>query len=201
LPSNSGAGQEKPHLVWPGYHTHDGFYMRLLFGVGYVGTFMSNSERTESYRGPGITPGLALGWSITPRLIVYAEGFLSTASPLTAKLNGAKVDTTNSNLVVWEAGPGACYFIRLSDDAFWPSLYVSGSLLLQAVEMGEPEGTKILSDVGYGFDVTFGGEWWAWDNWAAGAGLRFSLASSKVRDADARWTTLAGAFVLTLTYN
>jgi len=200
LPSSSGASQEKPNLGPRGYHTHDGFYLRFLFGMGFGGTSMASPKGSESYKGQLAAMGMDLGWSITPRLVVYGEARLSGILEATVKGNP---DASKGDINVYEGGPGICYYLKLSDEILVPSWYVSGSMVVQKLTMDlTGAGTvRTLSDLGFGFDVMLGAEWWVWDNWAASAGARFQFGSSKVKDVDARWTTLTGAFILTLTYN
>jgi hypothetical protein len=193
---------QEPSLARSGYHTHDGFYLRpFIFGLGYGRTSPSNTEKSDSYKGQLVNFSIALGWAITPRLVVFGEGRFAGIinAPVKENPNGEK----EAEVTSYEAGLGLCYYMTLPPDtSYWPSLFVSGSSFIQKLTMkASTDAVTILSDIGYGFDVMFGGEKWVWDNWAVGAGARFSFASAKARHIDARWTTLAGALVLMMTYN
>jgi hypothetical protein len=180
-------------MVPPGYHAHDGFYMRLSLGGG--GAWASGAGQT--YSGGSVAFGAAFGGAITPHLILYGEFFVHTIPNPTAESYGSS-RTLDADLDILGFGPGVAYYFMPFD------LYVSGTLLLQQVQLSDSNNSNRSFDVtktGIGCSIMVGKEWWVADDWGLGVAAQLLLGSAKDRTVDARWTSKALAIMFTATYN
>ncbi|MGB8297708.1 MAG: hypothetical protein WCG85_19990 [Polyangia bacterium] len=178
-----------------GYHTHDGFFMRLSLGGGGA----SASKSGEKYSGGSLAFAAAFGGAITPHLILYGEVLGHSVHEPKHTMTGIP-DTTERGLDMSVAGvgPGVAYF-------FMPlNLYLSGTLLFQQVTLSDSNNSNLSADitnVGIAASLMVGKDWWVSDNWALGIAAQFLLGSAKDRYTDANWTTAAAALMLTASYN
>jgi hypothetical protein len=177
-----------------GYHTHDGFFMRLSLGGGGA----SVSRSGEKYSGGSGAFGAAFGGAITQHLILYGEIFGHSVNEPKYKAGGTSVTERGWNLDIAGVGPGVAYF-------FMPlNLYLSGTLLLQRVSLSESNDSnrgQALTDVGLAASLMVGKDWWVSENWALGAAAQFLVGSAKDRYTDSNWTTAAAAVMFTASYN
>jgi hypothetical protein len=181
-------------MVPPGYHTHDGFFMRLSFGGGGAAT----SGRGQKYSGGSFAFGAAFGGAIAPRLILYGEIFGHTAPSATYDYSAVYGSGRARDLDIYGGGPGVAYY-------FMPlNLYLSGTFLLQRVALSDPNDSSNsidLTNTGIGFSLMVGKEWWVSSDWGLGVAAEFLLGTAKDRYVDARWTSRAVAIMFTATYN
>ena len=86
-----GPGYRRPGYYTPYYggQTHDGFYMRLDIGVGYLSASESYGGGTDYYSGAGLTYGAAFGGAIAPNLIIFGELFGTTVLDATYTYRGS----------------------------------------------------------------------------------------------------------------
>ena len=178
----------------PGYHTHDGFFMRLSVGGGGV----SASKSGEKYSGGSAAFGAAFGGAITHNLILYGEAFGHSAHEPKHTVGKNSSTEPGLDLGVAGLGPGVAYY-------FMPlNLYLSGTLLLQQVSLSDSNNSNSslkLSNVGVAANLMVGKDWWVSENWGLGAAAQLLLGSAKDRNADANWSTAAAALMFTATYN
>jgi hypothetical protein len=179
----------------PGYHTHDGFFMRLALGAGGA----SASKSGEKYSGGSLALGAAFGGAITQHLILYGEVFGHSVHEPKHKVGSAAADTAKGvDMEISGVGPGVAYY-------FMPlNLYLSGTLLLQQVSLSDSNdsnSTLNLTNVGLAASLMVGKDWWVSENWGLGAAAQLLLGSAKDRYVDSNWTTAALALMFSATYN
>ena len=178
-----------------GYHTHDGFFMRLSIGGGGA----SASKSGEKYSGGSFAFAAAFGGAITPHLILYGEVLGHSVHEPKHKVTGIP-DTTEYGLDMSVAGvgPGVAYF-------FMPlNLYLSGTLLFQQVTLSDSYDSNrsvAKTDVGVAASFMVGKDWWVSDNWGLGVAAQVLLGIAKDRYTNANWSTAAAAVMFTATYN
>jgi hypothetical protein len=180
----------------PGYHTHDGFYLRLHFGPGYL----HSSANTDGYKlstsGFGFTFAFAAGGVVAPNLAIYGEiQGTSVADPTMD--NGITSATANGvSATVAGLGPGVAYYLD-------NNMYLSGTLLFCGLSLSDTDSNESFAqtDTGVGTVFTFGKEWWVSTDWGIGASGQMSFASMKAKNADYRWTTVTASLLFSATYN
>ena len=175
----------------PGYHEHDGFYLRLQGGGGCLIT-------SESYRGvtgtlSGVASGnsVAVGWAVASNLILYGEVLVMLA------VNGSHDGGSGATILMFGFGPGVAYHLEPIN------MHFSGTLTFPQITAANTKTKERLfqSDIGVGFSLEAGKEWWISTNWGLGAAFQLQFASMKDKDIDARITALGFAALFTATYN
>ena len=183
----------------PGYHKHDGFYMRLTSGVGYLQTRAFPFGKPETVSGSGLAMDLAFGGAVGRNVIIFME--LSVASTSNPKVEWA--DGAYSTPSMWVAlvgfGPGVAYY-------FAPlNLYLSGALLFPQVQANDHSANSLKNgdwtDTGVGTSLLLGKEWWISADWALGATGMLQYASMKLTGDDSRMKAVAVSVLLSATYN
>jgi hypothetical protein len=152
---------------------HDGFYMRLHAGFGYLDTSESMSGVKYSYSGGGATIGAAFGGTIAPNLILYGE-FLGT-SVAGASVTVGGLDYGEVDMTLYGIGPGIAYY-------FMPiNLYLSGTLTFTRISFTDSYTAEDLSDtdIGIGLSLMVGKEWWVARDWGLGLAGQIHIASMR----------------------
>lgn len=181
-------------MIPPGYHTHDGFYMRLSLGFGGAAT----SGAGEKYSGASVAFGAAFGGAITRHLVLYGEFLLHSIPAPTFSGFGSSQTLDGTEVDILGFGPGIAYY-------FMPlNLYLSGTLLLQQVQLSDTNDSSnsvALTKTGLGCSLMVGKEWWVSEDWGIGVAAQLLFGSAKDRYADAHWTSRGVAIMFSSTYN
>ncbi len=145
-----------------GYHEHDGFFLRMLYGLGYaelvekdvLGSDMTISGAAQALR-------FQIGGTVAENLIVYGEfGGVMQIEP-DIEWMGQSASTSDVTVSVFDLGGGITYYLMPSN------FYFSFSLLASQAEI-ENSGSKGTSEYGFGFNAMVGKEWWVDAQWALG---------------------------------
>lgn len=148
-----------------GYHEHDGFFLRMLYGFGYaelvekdvLGSDMTISGAAQALR-------FQIGGTVAENLIVYGEfGGVMQIEP-DIEWMGQLASTSDVTVSVFDFGGGITYYLMPSN------FYFSLSLLASRAEI-ENSGTKGTSEYGFGINGMIGKEWWVDAQWALGAAI------------------------------
>lgn len=190
----------------PGYHKHDGVYLRVTLGVGYLHTSVRlmpapdlGSSLTLSGYGPAMN--LALGAAVARNLILLCQFSMTSAiSPKMDRVGEVERLENNRELKFFSIGPGVAYYF----DSL--GLYLSGAVTLAWMEQNNGSSAKVqdpdqITDKGLGTDLMVGKEWWVSRNWGLGAASMLQLASMKSRKVDAHWFTTSLSFLFSATFN
>lgn len=180
----------------PGFQQHDGFYLRLHCGGGYL-------TASEPYQGSNLTMSggafafsAAFGGAITPHLIIYGEFVGMVVSDPNVTLNSQSATASGTTMSMIGFGPGVAYYVEPMN------MYFSGTLTLSKLSFDDSKGNVTAeSDMGFGLSAVLGKEWWVSADWGLGAAFQFQVASMKDKGVDARLTGLGFALLLSATYN
>jgi hypothetical protein len=183
----------------PGYHTHDGFYMRLAAGGGAA--VAEDSDIGAKASGGSFAFSAAFGGAILQNLILYGE-MIGYGIPESKYNNDGMNGTSSHTLNITGFGPGVAYY-------FMPlNLYLSGTLVLHQISenaSGNSNNGVTLTDTGVGVSLMVGKEWWVSADWGLGIAADFFLGSAKNRPdyttPDSRWTSKGFAVMFSATYN
>lgn len=177
--------------------THDGFYMQLDAGLGYLSTSAEAGGTKVTYSGLTFPTSILLGGTVGP--VVIGGGFITdyAASP-SAKMTAAgttqSATLTDVSLYLYAMG----VFADIYPDPhgglhFQPFLGFGG---LQATYQGNasnggPTGMVLAAGVGY--------DWWVADEWSIGLMGRLTYAPLSYNSVG--WSTIAPALLATFTYH
>jgi len=182
----------------PGYHKHDGFFLRLHGGFGYLTAKQNDQGSTRTTSGAALALSAAFGMAVASNLIFYGE-FLGTWVPDPSRsYGGNSLDTSGMTMSVLALGPGMTYYLESIN------MYLSGTAVLSHFSVDQDNdgnSTNIEKATGFGLRAVAGKEWWVSTNWGLGAAVRFQWDSMKDSSADA-WTKAWGlALLFSSTYN
>jgi hypothetical protein len=183
----------------PGYHEHDGVFLRLTFGPSYttMNSELEGSEATVSGFGPQF--GIALGGAIAPNFIIFGEVLANSAIDPTLEADGQEFSGSGSASVLG-IGPGAAFY-------FSGNAYLSATLAFSQISVSDADGNEVgESDFGIGGNLLLGNEWWVAPNWGVGAAAQIFLARMKDKNDGGfvevpTWTTLGIGILLSASYN
>jgi hypothetical protein len=115
----------RPRYAPPYYspYSHDGFFLRLTGGVGYLAASETVDGATLGYSGFGFTFGGALGGAVAPNLIVFGEIVGTTAFNADQSYAGSPQGLSGLDVTLLGVGPGIAYYIEPAN------VYLSGTLV------------------------------------------------------------------------
>ncbi|MCP4675176.1 MAG: outer membrane beta-barrel protein [Deltaproteobacteria bacterium] len=182
--------------------THDGFHMR--WGVGLVAaTGTSEGENAPySFVAPGILDGVQLGGNLRENLSLFFEAdsliLFSGNKNIGTDSKSENNDTSETTTYGFLTGIGMGHY-------FMPAnLYVSGAFgaTLNNFAVSDDGIDFDTDNIGLGFTVMAGKEWWVSDGWGVGVGGQLLYMANK-GEGTSKFTnhTLAFGMILTATYN
>jgi len=180
-----------------GFHTHDGFFMRLNIGAGYLHASETFGGVTDTYSGGGATYGAAFGGAVIPNLIIYGEVVGITVFDADLHSSDGTYSGPQSGLDVTMVGigPGVAYYIMPVN------LYLSGTLIFTQMSFSDNySGTATDTNVGIGLSLMVGKEWWVGRDWGMGLAGQTQLATMG-DDPAPGYHTRMGAAVFSLLFS
>ncbi|MCP3103743.1 porin family protein [Myxococcus sp. K15C18031901] len=179
-----------------GKHTHDGFYLRGQFGLGY--TRAEAADVDLAIKGVSGSLDLELGYAVFNNFIIYGKLFGSSVTNPDLEIGdetieGGNADTSSNYL---GAGAGITYY-------FMPAnFYITGAVVVNKLSITEDGDNIAETDSGVGLNLGLGKEWWVSDNWGIGIGAEVALGRirSKSNNGD-DWNVAHFALLFTATYN
>jgi hypothetical protein len=185
-----------------GYHEHDGFYMRLSMGPGYLRAKMSATAYSDDVIIKGSGPGMnvAFGGAVARNLAVFGELTMLSMTDPTVDNGGYSTTLDDTSLALMGIGPGVAYYVEPAN------LYLSGAISLSQMtrngsKTSNSEDSNELTDFGFGLSLTVGKEWWVSANWGLGISGMFRYASMKLKDYDGDMSAMGFALMFSATYN
>jgi TolB-like protein len=181
----------------PGYHQHDGLFLRFQLGFGALHSKAPGLELS----GSAGSFAVGLGVSLTDNLVLFGEFYDDVNATPTVKLNGVSANSNGNvthSLIGYGAGL-AWYVTSLN-------AYLSASGGVGQVEIDFTDNTgaarKLSTQNGPMVRICLGKEWWVSTNWGIGASLNFEAGSMKDTGATpATFKSTAFALAFSATYN
>ena len=177
-PGDSEYGSSAYMATPPGYHQHDGFYLRFLLGPSAVAA-VANDEADTSVSGVGGSLHIAAGAALVPNVILYGEIYANTAIGPTIKSGALEVETDeNTAFSLVGIGPGVAIYLP-------GNFYVSSTLAFTRLVLDpdtDVDDDEATSDVGVSLTAAIGKEWWVGANVGLGAALQ--LYGGAMKDGD-----------------
>ena len=167
----------------PGYHEHDGLFLRFHAGPGFTRLSAKEGSSEVAISGGGIGFGFALGGRVASNLLLFGELVSDLSMEPDVEVNGAELGTAkNVTAGVSGIGVGVAYYLPIN-------LYFSGTLTSSVMTIEDSDPTdddkrrKLWETKrGVGLALSFGKEWWVSANWALGIAGRINLAQAKGKD-------------------
>ncbi|MCP4601213.1 MAG: hypothetical protein GY847_11930 [Proteobacteria bacterium] len=182
--------------------THDGFHMRWGVGVVAAAGAGEGENAPYSFVAPGILDGIQLGGCIKENLSLFVEADSLILFSVNKNIKNTRESENKSHddetIYGFMTGIGAGHYIMPAN------IYLSGAVgaTYNNVVVGD-EGTSFDShNIGLGFTVMAGKEWWVSDGWGVGLGGQFFYMANKGKNTN-KFTsnTIAFGMLLTATYN
>ena len=196
----------------PGAETHDGFYLRMQLGLGYMRTSTSTMMSDVSITGVSENLGIALGGALNRHLILYGTLVESRFRSPTGKVDGPLSSAVSDGMLVGTvtvggfgtvgavgAGAGVAYYLD-------SNVFFAGSLLGSRVFVDDNNGNMTArTNWGFTFEGLVGKEWWVSDNWALGVSGQLLLGAMEdhpySNESVPTWMLTAFSVLFSATYN
>jgi hypothetical protein len=183
-------------------HNHDGLYLRLGFGFGFMNTKgeidLPNSSEL-SITGAGFTGEFMIGGTPTPGFVIGGGTSGFTVFDPKFEVDGEEVNTTADSVNLSMIG----LFVDVYPDPK-QGLHVQGMVGYAQLSSDETDSDDERPD-GLGLAVGVGYEWWVGEQWGVGILGKLTYASTKIENSlgttsvDVTYTTLAPALLFTAT--
>lgn len=177
-----------------GVRTHDGFYLQLTGGLGYVSTSVSGGG-DSTMGGLALDTSLMIGGSPMPGLAIGGGFFMDYMPSPSVSAGGMDVDIgLTSQYFLGILGLFADFYPDPADGLHFQA-YAGWGGLESSFDgnVGGSDPTGLVLSVAGGYDV------WIGDELSAGVLLRFAYGALSNNGIDG--TTIAPAILGTLTYN
>lgn len=177
----------------PPGQTHDGFYLRLQIGGGYV----TGRQGDTHLSGGAMAFGFAIGAVVLPNLALVATFTFHEAPDPTARTSGGSTTLNDDTLGSESFGAGLVYYVEPFN------AYVSASVLDMTADITDAKSNQLASsNDGIGFDVMVGKEWWVGREWGLGAAAEFTAGwMTDANDSSTRWNSFTYSLLFSATYN
>lgn len=199
--SSPGYGYGAYGMTVPGVHEHEGFFLRLGIGLGYLNMRTEFLDEDLDIKGPAGHLQVALGGNLSPNLILFGQLFVNAINEPTVEFNGEEEDAEDLTASIGAVGIGMAYYLP-------SNVYFSGTLAASQLRLEEDsnEENDAESEVGPAFMAQIGKEWWVSDNWGLGLAGQVLVSSNKddedVEDTeDVTWTTVGFGLLFSATYD
>ena len=178
-----------------GFHTHDGFFLQMDFGLGAMKSSASSGGTTLDMSGTASQFSLAVGGAVSPNLILACHLWGASVSDPDVALNGTTVGTASGTLSMTGFGVNLTYY-------FMPiNVYLSVTPSI-GVLTAESGGTTSETKNGFALRLAAGKEWWVSDNWGLGANVSFAHSSNEDQGTNPpTWGTNWFGIALSASYN
>jgi hypothetical protein len=196
--SESVEAAEERELHARGFHVHDGFYLRLGLGAGFLSV---RSEHDSTFKGWGVAPDIWIGGSPIPGLAIGVT--LNGVSVVNPHLSATAADTGGLGPVSGEAPGTLTYSVFGVFADYYPEpsggLHFMAGLNYSVAQFDAENGPDSDPASGVGLTGGLGYEWWIGRDWSVGPLARLHWAS--VSDVGGKLTVLSPVFLLGFTYH
>ncbi len=167
----------------PGYHRHDGLFLRLLLGIGvggYLGAGQAFGDRDPMELAPAGMGSVALGGEVSTNLLAYGE--LWGHAHFGYGLSHRRDETDEADYFgLGSMALGLSYYFMPANVYVAASVGPAWSVVGRVVDVYVAAGRRHSyeqwieeSETGWGLGATLGvgKEWWVSDDWGLGVGAR-----------------------------
>jgi hypothetical protein len=185
-----------PAIAESAVHEHDGFYLRMGIGPGYVlGTTKPDGADTSAgVKGFDVSTELSFGGTIAPGFVLGGGSFsmIVPAPKYTPEGgSGSTVGTHHTSGI----GPFVDFYPNPKE-----GVHVQAALLLSAIYIQKKDPFESASGAGFGGMVGGGYEVWVGEQWSIGPLIRFNYYNLKVEGSNTKVKSTLGMFVPSLLF-
>jgi len=170
-----------------GTHTHDGFYLGVHVGVGWLkitGPFPTT--------GTGTPIGVAAGYAPKDNLILFAAYDRSTAAGLSGEIQHLQLETL---------GPGVRYYLEPSN-VFLTAAVLAARISIDNGDAGDERyGYAETTRWGLAARASAGKEWWISRDWGLGLGAELLAGRTRTSNDVQLYWTKAASLLATASFN
>jgi len=178
-------------------HVHDGFYLRLQVGGGYLRAKAADVSPDLVVKGGSGNINAEVGFALVNNFILFAKFYGASAPNPSLQLGDLTIEGQNEDVSqnYGAVGLGLTYY-------FMPAnIYLSGAITYTQLSISE-NGEKVAeSDVGGGLHLGVGKEWWVSKNWGLGIGAELALGRILNESTHDNWNVTHLSLVFSATYN
>jgi len=176
-------------------HRHDGLFLRAHVGIGQT-RFVDDRGLIE-VKGLGYGVGVAVGYAVTPNLVLYGEVMADVAYGPDLSAGGVTVEAADISAGVYGAGVGAAYYLMPLN------AYLSTTVAMSRLSIIDNDSQRTMGHTGFGPGVSImaGKEWWIGKSKGLGIAGQFFIGTQPEQDIDLSYRTTAFALVMTGSYN
>jgi len=159
----------------PETHAHEGLYLGVQSGFGYLRTSESSDGETDVFSGVGVTLHAAVGMAVVRHLILSADVVVTAVRNADWTSQGFVLgngpSASGRDLTLLGVGPGGTYYLP-------SNYYASASVLLSKLWFLDANTDFPPPDTqwGVGGAVAIGKEWWLSRSWGLGVAAQFNDA-------------------------
>ncbi|WP_205525420.1 hypothetical protein [Pyxidicoccus trucidator] len=178
-----------------GYHEHDGFFLRLQLGGGYTRAGVLGEDL--ALKGGGGSINVEFGGAPVRNLILFGKLFGASSPNPDIEVGDLTIEGQDEDVSqnYGGLGVGIAYYLMPAN------VYLSGALTASRLTIDEDGETFAETDLGPGFHLGIGKEWWVSKNWGLGLGAELALGRVAEKDESAKWNVVSGNLFLTATFN
>ncbi len=174
---------------------HQGFYLNLDLGFGYLGSSFSEGGTDVKLSGGAGEFSVAIGGAVSENLILAGQFWLYSVSDPKVTVNSQSVTASGATLRLTGIGVDLVYYMMPAN------LYLSIAPALTSLSL-EYGGVSSTTETGLGVRLAVGKEWWVSERWGIGVDGNMVLASNKDKGAGApTWGSFAIGVAFSATYN
>ena len=200
---NPSAGSYVSERVSPaGYRRHDGFYLRMLTGVGVGGSKYRDGLTLDDGQtrtlGSASFGELAVGWAVRENFIVHATLNGGGIEDERKTVGHHHVQGRDPTTIVGFFGGGLTYYLMPAN------VYFTGSVGLGGLgEISASGHQHHHSKPGLGTSFAVGKEWWIGGQWGLGAALTgaYYQGSLELHDSHSTYRGFSSGVALSATFN
>lgn len=189
------AAAQAPSPRYGGAFRHQGFYLNMDLGFGYLGSSASSGGVDVKLSGGALEFSLALGGALQENLILAGQLWGYSVPDPTVTVNGQSASASGATLGLTGLGVDLVYYVMPTNLYF----SIAPSFTSLSVEEG---GVTSTTETGVGLRLAVGKEWWVSERWGIGLNGNLALASNKDKGAGApTWGSFAIGVAFSATYN
>ena len=177
------------------YHRHEGMFMRIEAGGGYMKSSATLGTSDAALSGPAASFGFSLGANVVENLSIFGHVGLSLVANPSFSSGGSSSPSSDSSLNFASVGPGLNYY-------FMPyNFYVTGMVVMTRLTT-TVNGSSGATEAGIGAKIAVGKEWWVGDQWGIGIAGQFTFGSNRDQGTNPpTWSTMTPALAFSASFN
>lgn len=175
--------------------THDGFYLNLNAGIGYLSSSVSEGAFDATLKGLTFPSGIHLGGSVIPGLVI-GGGLFTDYAPSPGLSSGGQTVSNGVDFSMYlvSIGPFVEFYPDPNDGLHFRAMVGWGALERSAEgNAGGSDPTGLVLSAGGGYDF------WVGDEWSIGPMAKFTYAPLSLEGTT--FSTIAPSLLANFTYH